>query len=105
MGLMSILRIVIGVVIGGSILAGLLAAAMRFPSVAMFVMFGTGGGVVLVVAYHGLRTGIIRAKRSRYERSASPFGFWFYILFYSLVGGVVLGYGIYCLFHPELGRK
>ena len=67
---MSIIRILLGVIVGGCIVAGLLVAAVRFPTMAMFVMFGTAGGAILLVAYHGLRTGIIGAKRSRYERSA-----------------------------------
>ena len=102
---MSIIRILLGVIVGGCIVAGLLVAAVRFPTMAMFVMFGTAGGAILLVAYHGLRTGIIGAKRSRYERSANPFGYWFYIAFYALIGTVVFGYGVYCLLHPVIARE
>ena len=94
---MSIFRIICGVIVGGCILAGLLVAAVRFPTVAMFVMFGAAGGAILLVAYHGLQTGIISAKRSRYERSANPLGFWFYISFYALIGTLIFGYGVYCV--------
>ena len=102
---MSIIRIVIGVIVGGCIVAGLLAAAMRFPTVAMFVMFGAAGGALLAVAYRGLRTGVIGAKRSRYERGANPFGYWFYISFYVLIGIVVVGYAVWRLLYPGLARQ
>jgi len=101
---MSIIRIIFGLIVGGCILAGLLVAAVRFPSVAMFVMFAAAGSFILWVAYHGLRTGIIGAKRSRYERSANPLGFWFHILFYTLVGALVFGYGVYNVFHPVVAK-
>ena len=102
---MSIIRIIVGVIVGGTIVAGLLVAAVHFPSVAIFVMFGAAGGFILWVAYHGLRTGVTGAKRSRYERKANPFGFWFWTSFYCLVGALVLGYGVYCLLHPAAARK
>ncbi len=102
---MSIARILIGVIVGSCILAGLLVAAMRYPALAMFVMFGTAGSAILLMAHHGLRTGSIRARRSRYERGANPVGYWFYISFYTLIGIVVFGYAVYCLVHPEFGRK
>jgi hypothetical protein len=101
----SIVRILIGVIVGGGILAALLVAAVRFPAVAGFLMFGTAGCGLLYVAYHGLRTGIISARRSRYERTSSPLGFWFYILFYALIGTFVFGYGVYSVLHPVLARK
>ena len=94
---MSLIRILLGVIIGGCIVAGLLAAAVRFPTVAMFVMFGAAGSAILAVAYRGLRTGVIGAKRSRYERGANPIGYWFYISFYALIGAVVFGYAVCCL--------
>jgi hypothetical protein len=102
---MTVVRIILGVAVGSCIIAGLLAAAVHFPSAAMFLMFGAFGGFILWVAYDGLRTGITGARRSRYERRANPFGFWFYILFYGLVGALVLGYGLYCLLHRAVARQ
>ena len=102
---MSIIRILLGVIVGGCIVAGLLAAAVRFPAPAGFLFFGSAGAFILWVAYDGLRTGVIGAKRSRYERSANPFGYWFYIAFYALIGTVVFGYGVYCLLHPVFARE
>ena len=67
-------------------------------------MFGVAGGAILAVAYRGLRTGVIGVRRSRYERSANPFGYWFYISFYALIGIVVIGYVVYCLLYPEFAR-
>jgi hypothetical protein len=102
---MSIVRILLGVILGGCIVVGLLAAAVRFPAVAGFLFFGAAGCGILYVPYRGLRTGIVSARRSRYERSASPLGFWFYILFYALIGTFVFGYGVYSVLHPMLARK
>jgi len=101
----SISRILLGVIVGACILAALLAAAVRFPAVVGFLMFGAAGCGILFVAYRGLRTGIISARRSRYERNASPLGFWFYILFYALIGTFVFGYGVYSVLHPVLARE
>ena len=98
---MSVVRILLGVIVGGCAVAGLLAAAVRFPNVAGFVMFGASGGAIIMVAYRGLRTGSVSARRSRYERGTSPVGFWFYIFFYTAIGAVVLGYGVACLVHPS----
>jgi hypothetical protein len=56
---MSLIRIIAGVVVGGCIVAGMLAAAVRFPTVAMFLMCGTAGIALLAVAYHGLQKGVI----------------------------------------------
>jgi len=102
---MPFLRIVFGVIVGGCIVAGLLAAAVRYPTVAMFVMFGAAGAALWAVAYRGLRTGVIGAKRSRYERSANPFGYWFYISFYVLIGVVVVGYAVWNLLYPGIARQ
>jgi hypothetical protein len=102
---MSLIRILLGVIVGGCIVAGLLAAAVRFPAVAMFVMFGAAGGALLAVAYRGLRIGVLGAKRSRYERSANPFGYWFYISFYALIGVVVIGFAVSCLIYPGFARR
>ena len=101
----SIIRIVSGVIVGGCLLAGLLAAAMRFPTVAAFVMFGGIAAFILYMAYDGFRTGVIHAKRSRYERGSTPFGYWFYVSFYALIGAVVFGYALYSVLGPLLGKR
>ena len=102
---MSIVRILLGVIVGGCILAALLVAAVRFPTVAGFLMFGAAGCGLLYVAYRGLRTGLVSARRSRYTRTESPFGFWFYIVFYALIGALVFGYGLYAMLLPVLAGK
>jgi hypothetical protein len=101
---MSIVRIFLGVIIGGGAVAGLLAAAVRFPMVALFLMFGGAGVGLFLLAWHGMKTGVIHARRSRYERRANPFAFWFYISFYTLIGAVVFGYGVYCVIHPLMAH-
>jgi hypothetical protein len=55
---MSIVRIFLGVIIGGGAVAGLLAAAVRFPMVALFLMFGGAGVGLFLLAWHGMKTGV-----------------------------------------------
>jgi hypothetical protein len=62
-------------------------------------LFGAG---LLYLVTDGLRRRVICARRSRYERDASPFSYWFYILFYSLLGVLALGLGAYCLVIRQL---
>jgi hypothetical protein len=102
---MSVIRIVLGVIVGGCIVAGLLALAVCFRTVAMFVMFGAAGGAILALAYHGLRTGVVGARRSRYERRANPFVYWFYISFYTLIGIAIFSFAACCLLYPEFLRQ
>jgi hypothetical protein len=102
---MSLIRIVLGVIVGGCIVAGLLAAAVRFPAVAGFIMFGAAGGGLLAVAYHGLRTGVIGARRSKYERGVNSFGYWFYISFYAFLGLLIFGFAFCSLFYPQYVGK
>ncbi len=98
---MSLLRIIIGVLIGACFLAGALAAAVRFPATAIFLMFGSIGIFILYMAFRGLRSGVIWSRRSRYERSTSPFGFWFYVLFFTFFGAFICAAGIYYLITPH----
>jgi hypothetical protein len=102
---MSTIRIALGVIAGGGVLAGVLAAMVRFPRAAMFLMFGAAGVAILAVAYYAVRTGIVGAKRSKYERTAHPVAFWFFVTFYTFIGLVVLGYAVCCLLYPEVARR
>ena len=97
---MSLLRILLGVLVGAAVVAGLIWGAMQFPSVAMFAMFGGGGAAFVYLAYRGVRRGTISARRSRYERHANTAAFWFYVSFYAFVGTLVFAYGVYCLVDP-----
>jgi hypothetical protein len=98
---MSILRVVIGTLIGAGLLAGLLWLASQFPRVAAFVALWSFGAGLLYLVTDGLRKRTIFARRSRYERDGSPFSYWFYILFYSLLAMLALGCGVYCLLMPR----
>ena len=98
---MSIIRIVIGTLIGVGLLTGLLWLASQFPRVAASVALWLFGAGLLYLVTDGLRSGTIFARRSRYERSGSPFSYWFYILFYSLLALLALGCGVYCLLMPR----
>src|SRR5262245_27995967 len=53
----AVIRILLGVVVGCCIGAALLGAAMQHPAVAMLVMAGGAGGLLLWVAGRGLRRG------------------------------------------------
>jgi hypothetical protein len=97
----SVIRILLGVVIGIGIAAALLGAAMQHPAVAMLVMTGGAGGLLLWVAGRGLRRGHIAARRSRYLRKEQPAGFWFYVVFYALLGALLVGYGVWCCIDPR----
>ena len=99
---MSIIRIIVGTLIGVCLLAGALWLAMQFPraaAVVVLLLFGTG---LLYLVMQGLRRGSISARRSRYERGVSPFSYWFYILLFSLLGMLALGCGVYCLVSPRM---
>jgi hypothetical protein len=104
--MMSLLRIICGVLIGIGFLVGLALLARQFPTAAgriwvMFLGFG-GGGLFVWFVVRGLRLGVTGGKHTRYERSVSPFHFWFYILFYSLVGMFLLAVGAGSIFAPHL---
>ena len=104
---MSLLRIICGVLIGIGCIVGLVFLAGQFPAAAsriwfMILSFGSGG-LFLWFVVRGLRLGVIPASRfTRYERSVSPFHFWFYILFYSLVGTLLLAVGVCSILAPNL---
>jgi len=97
----AVIRILLGVVVGCCIGAALLGAAVQHPAVAMLVMAGGAGGLLLWVAGRGLRRGSIAARRSRYLRTAQPVGFWFYVACYGLLGALLVGYGIWCCIDPR----
>jgi hypothetical protein len=99
---LSILRITVGALIGVCLLAGALWLAVQFPRAAAAVVLWLFGAGLLYLVTEGLRRGAICARRSRYERSGSPFSYWFYILFYSLLGILALGFGAYCLMAHRL---
>jgi hypothetical protein len=99
---MSILRITFGVLIGGGLLAGALWLAVQFPRAAAAVFLWLFGAGLVYLVTEGLHRGAICARRSRYERSSSPFSYWFYVLFYSLLGILALGTGAYCLMAHRL---
>ena len=99
---MSILRITLGVLIGVCLLAGAMWLAVQFPRVTAAGLVWLFGGGLLYLVKEGLHSRVISARRSRYERDISPFSYWFYISFYSLLGVLALGLGAYCLIIPRL---
>jgi hypothetical protein len=99
---MSILRIAIGVLIGACLLWCALALAVRFPRAAAACILWLFGAGLSCLVFQGVRRGVIHARRSRYERFSNPFAFWFYIVFYSLLGVLAFGCGVYCVMNPQL---
>lgn len=102
----SLLRIVFGVLVGIGFLAGLAFLGRRFPTAAarvwlMFLGLGSGG-LLIWLAARDLRLGVTGRRFTRYERGVSPFHFWFYILFYSLLGIFLLAVGACSILAPHL---
>ena len=104
--MMSLLRIVLGVLVGVGFLVGLAFLGRQFPAAAgriWLTFLGLGSGGLLVwLAARGLRLGVTGGRFTRYERSVSPFHFWFYILFYSLLGIFLLAVGACSILAPHL---
>jgi hypothetical protein len=102
----SLLRITFGVLFGINILIGLALLAERFPVDAQYVWgvamgFGVGGFWVWYVS-HCLWTGVTSSRSGRHERSTSPFHFWFFIVFYSLLACSFVALGVCSALAPEL---
>src|SRR4029077_2807188 len=102
----SLLRIVFGVLVGIGFLVGLAFLGRQFPTAAgriWFMCLGFGSGGLLVwLAVRDVRLGVTGRRFTRYERSVSPFHFWFYILFYSLMGMFLLAVGACSILAPHL---
>jgi hypothetical protein len=102
----SLLRIIFGVLIGIGFLAGLAFLVRQFPTAAgriWFMFLGLGSGGLLVwLAARDLRLGVTGRRFTKYERSVSPVHFWFYILFYSLLGIFLLAVGTCSILAPNL---
>ncbi len=102
----SLLRIVFGVLVGIGFLVGLAFLGRQFPTAAgqiWFMLLGLGsGGLMVWLAARDLRLGVTGRRFTRYERSVSPFHFWFYILFYSLLGIFLLAVGAGSILAPRV---
>ena len=103
---MSLLRILFGVLIGVGFFVGLGYLGQKFPAATsrvLPVIMGFGPGSLLVwFICRCLRLGVTGGKFTQYERTISPFHFWFYILFYSLIAVFCLAFGAYSLLEPKL---
>jgi len=101
--------IVCSVIIAISILFGLygwgLVKSHFYIAVVMSLTFFIAGIYILYAAFGGLRRGAIslnaKGSISVYERRRNPFGFWFYICLFGLIGLMVFSVGIYILFHTH----
>lgn len=88
-------RITIGVLITWTLL-------LRFlPKVCFIVSFIAAGCFILYQGFNGLRNGEICVKAAvdttAYSRRNNPIEFWFYILFFGLLGIALCIYPIYHL--------
>ena len=104
--MMSLLRIVFGVLVGIGMLVSVAFLAKQFPVAAgrlwfMTLSLGMGSFLLWVVRY-SLLSGVSGGRRTRYRRSASPFHFWFYIVFYSFLGAVFVAFGVCSVLAPHL---
>jgi len=102
----SLLRIIFGVLIGIGFLVGFAFLGRQFPTAAgriWFMCLGLGSGSLLVwLAARDVRLGVTGRRFTRYERSVSPFHFWFYILLYWLLGVFLLAVGACSILAPHL---
>ena len=104
--MMSLVRIGLGVLVGIGVLVGLIFLAKQFPVAAgrlWFMTLGLGAGSLLLwVVRYSLRVGVCGARRSRYDRCVSPYHFWFYIVFYSFLATIFLGFSVCSLLAPHV---
>jgi hypothetical protein len=104
--MMSLIRIAFGVLVGVGFFVGLGFLGQRFPTAAprvwcMVMGFGVGGLGVWCVR-RSLRLGVTGGKFTKYEREVSPFHFWFYIFFYSLLSVFFIAFGACSILSPKL---
>jgi hypothetical protein len=104
--MVSLLRIIFGVLVGVGFFVGLGYLGQKFPTAAPRVfgmIMGLGVGSLLVwFIRRCVRIGVTGGKFTRYERDASPFHLWFYIFFYSLLSIVFLAFGACSILGPKL---
>jgi hypothetical protein len=104
--MMSLLRILFGVLIGVGLLAGIAVLCQHYPVAARYAWclvmgFGVGGFLTWFV-FRCLRLGVTGGRFSRYERSSSPFHFWFYICLYSLLSTFFFAFGVCSILAPRV---
>ncbi|MHB8519940.1 MAG: hypothetical protein ACYDH9_04195 [Limisphaerales bacterium] len=104
--MMSLLRILFGVLAGVGLLAGLAFLGQRFPVAARFawcMVMGFGvSGFLTWFLFRCLRLGVTGGRFASYERSASPFHFWFYILLYLLLALFFFAFGVCSIVAPKV---
>jgi hypothetical protein len=99
-------RAIIAVIVGSALLAGTIRyLGLHHPSGLMSFIFLACGFLAFVSLVVGLRRGdmriFARSSVSVYQRIQNPFGFWFYVFLFALLGIVFLSVGVYCLFAPH----
>ena len=60
---------------------------VRFLMLTAFLLFGVA---IVGYAFEGLRTGTVEIQFGRYSRLRNPMGFWFYVLFYLVLGSMFI---------------
>ena len=102
--LMSLLRIVCGVLLGIGIMFVAIPYLFKwFPGIVAFIFFGLFAALAVWKIIYSLRTdtmAIFARGTVVYDRYS--FGFWFYIFFFGFLGVLSLYAGIYCLCHFPL---
>ena len=104
--------IICSVFIAISILFGLyswgVVKSPIYAAVVMSIILSTLGSFALYSAFNGVRRGVVKINAkgslSVYDRRRNPFGFWFYIFLFTLIGLMVCGTAFFILLHPHLHR-
>jgi hypothetical protein len=104
--MMSLLRITFGVLVGVGFFVGLGYLGQKFPTATPRVwcmIMGLGfGGLLAWFVRRCIRLGVTGGKFTRYVRAVSPFHFWFYIFFYSILGIFFLAVGACSILAPKI---
>jgi len=82
----SILRIIFGILFGICALFGVFYFRSKISPKMLCIIIPWATSLAMSWSFFfGLREGKLSAKGSVYEREKNPFGFWFYVFFYSFI--------------------
>ena len=97
----SILRIVIGLLIGICLLAGGLVFLLHFPAASLVLVMWSASLFFVYMIFRSFRRGVIVIRGSVYKRVISPFSFWFYIILFGAVSAITFTAGLHGFLHPK----
>ena len=99
--IMSLLRIVFGVLVSIGIFVGIGVLGRYFPGITAFIFLWLFGAFMAWKILHSLKTGkmAINARTKFVAYGRDSIEFWFYIFIFGFVGALSFCGGVYCLFH------